>query len=321
MLDFQQYQYFRKHEKFAKEADDLEWRAVKFGTYPFDGVYTDEIATGQFIEDQSVAESLEASAEYKTDAVENLIDRVLRKNGEEVHRNQRRREDAAAAVYAELKRRSDLLGDSYPFEVGRGSLRYRENDENKHKTYVSLLELSAGESVDRDSFEKIVELALAEYLGRERSKSKCFGWRSKIEAERPRRFKEMIDQINSESGEWMWRPKTGYPQDPSSQIVKDLGIDVIAWLPSPDKRIGQVFLVAQCATGLTDWESKFDDVSWNSLSNWIESVPKDWGGSRCFAVPFHIPNSARWRDITSKAGLLLDRARITLLLRESQLTA
>ncbi len=319
MLDFQELQHFRKHEKFAKEADDVEWNAVRLGTFPLDGVYTDEIATGQFIEDQSIADSHEPLAEHKTDAIEQSIDRKLREKGEEVNRNQKRREDAAAGVYAELKRRSELLGESYPFELGRGSLRYCENDENKHKTYVSLLELTAGESVDRDSFEGIVQLALAAYLGADRAKSKCFGWRTKLEADRPRRIKEMIDQINSESGEWIWRPKHGYPVDPSPQAVKDLGIDVVAWLPVPDKRIGQVFLVAQCATGLTDWESKFDDVNWNSLSNWIESVPKEWGGSRCFAVPFHIPNNARWLHVTSKAGLLLDRARITLLLRESAL--
>ncbi len=316
MSDFGQFIHHRKHEKFAAEADDVELRALEFGEYPFDGVQLDEVATGQFIEDQSLSESEAHLPVPSVESTEEGIRRKLRDNLGEIQRGQLRREDSIAGVSAEIERRKTVLQDAYPFLTNRGSLRFKDTANSSESVYVSLLKLSAGGDVpNRDSFEGLVGKALQAYLGAERAKVLCFGWKAESEPDRPRRIKEMMCLLNSQTGECRWKPNDGFPDDPSTHLVKDMGIDVVAWLPFIDGRVGQVFLVAQCATGLTDWDTKFDDVSWSGMRIWLESTPECWGGTRCFAVPFHIPNTARWLAVSSKAGLFLDRARITLLLQ------
>lgn len=316
MSDFSQFIHHRKHEKFAAEADDVELRAVELGEYSFDGVHLDEVATGQFIEDQSASESLAHLPAPNVESTEDGIRRKLRDNLEDIQRGQLRREDSIAGVSAEIERRKTVLKDAYPFHAKRGSLRFKDTVNASESVYVSLLKLSAGGHVpNRDSFEGVVAKALQAYLGSERAKVLCFGWKAETEDNQPRRIKEMVNYLKEHSGEWSWSPDVGFPDNPSSQMVKDLGLDVIAWLPMPDGRMGQIFLVTQCATGATDWETKFDDVSWPKLENWIRPLPREWG-TRCFAVPFHVPNTAKWQDVSKRAGLFLDRARITLLLQE-----
>ena len=302
--------------KFAEEADELEIKAIELGECSLDCVTIDEIATGQFLENQSLGESENFLPIPAQESTEESISRKTHELMKELERNDVRRDDASAALAAEIERRSALLRDAYPFVADRGSLQFKASNDASERIYLSLLKLSSnGADLDRGSFEQVVADALKAYLGRDRAKAMPFGWRNEAEVDRPRRFKEMMNSLHAQSGEWHWRPKSGFPTDPSPRDVKDCGIDVVAWIPMPDGRIGQVFIVAQCATG-KNWIGKLHDVNWGRLSNWIESVPEKWGGTRCFAVPYHIPNTARWFEVSGDGGLILDRARITLLLRE-----
>ncbi len=305
----------------AEEADELEIKAVELGECSLDCVAIDEIATGQFLENQTLGESENHLPIPSQESTEESINRKTRELMKELERNDVRRDDASAGLAAEIERRIALLKDAYPFVANRGSLQFKASNDVTESVYLSLLKLSlGGHDVDRGSFENVVANALEAYLGRGRAKAMPFGWRSETEEDRPRRFKEMMSALHALSGEWHWRPKSGFPEDPSPRDVKDCGIDVVAWIPMPDRRIGQVFIVAQCATG-QNWEGKLHDVNWARLSNWIESVPEKWGGTRCFAVPYHVPNTVRWFEVSGDGGLLLDRARITLLLQESPPTA
>lgn len=176
----------------------------------------------------------------------------------------------------------------------------------------------APSAADREAFEDLVAKALEAYLGKGRAAVQLFGWQAKPEADRPRRIKAMIEMLAKASGEWRWNPDTemGFPDDPPSTLVKDMGLDAIAWLPMPDGRHGKLFLLAQCATGRTNWDEKLNDVSWERIENWIRPLPRGWT-IRCFAIPFHLPNDARWREVSGRGGLFLDRTRLTLLLKAS----
>jgi hypothetical protein len=205
------------------------------------------------------------------------------------------------------------MGDVYPFEIHDGSISFRSLNRRSCEAYVFCLTLAISpEDKDRSEFENLVAKALKNYLG-ETSVSHSFGWKSLPEEERPKRIKQKINAIEALTGEWIWNPEEGFPDDPPAKLVKDLGLDVIAWIPVPDNRMGQVFLVAQCATGRTDWDDKLHDVSWDRIGIWVRPTPEKWS-IRCFAIPYHIPNQIRLKEVSKHGGLFLDRARITLLL-------
>lgn len=316
MSNFGDYSLYRKQERFASEVDDVEMRAVELGEASFESAHLDEIATGQFVEDQSASESQAHLPVPAIESTEDSIRRKLRDKMTDIGRGDLRRDESISGISAEIERRIAIMKDAYPFSRGRGSLRIKDNANISESVYISLLRFSAGETTpNRDSFENVVADALKAYLGKDRSEVMCFGWRAEAEEDRPRRIKGMMDALYEKSGEWSWSPGIGFPDDPPPQMVKDLGIDVIAWIPMPDGRIGQVFLIAQCATGATNWESKGDDVNWGKFGCWIRPLPQEWG-TRCFAVPFHVPNARHWELASNRSGLFLDRARITLLLQE-----
>jgi hypothetical protein len=315
MIDFDRWQFHREQTKWSTEADFVEARALEYGEFPFDGGHVDEIATGQFVEDQSEHESAGHLPIRLAEPVEEGIRRKLTEQLESKQRAHLRREDLSAGVQAELWRRQSLMGSAYPFNIKNGSLELSNNETRSSKIYAQLLKTSVdAERADRELFEGTVAAALCAYLGKEKAKHMCFGWRSCPEEEQPRRIKQRIELLHTNSGEWKWNTDEKFPDDPTPKMAKDLGLDVVAWLPMPDSRMGQIFAVAQCATGNTDWEGKFHDVSWKRLENWIRPLPSEWS-VRCFAVPFHIPNNARWQEVSGDAGFLLDRARLTLLLR------
>lgn len=315
MINFDKYDYHREHLTWSKEADQVEARAIEYGDSPFDGGHIDETASGQFVEDQSEAESAGHIPVRTAEPVEEGIRRKLSEQQNTKQRAQLRRENLSAGVQAEVARRKSVMGSAYPFNIKTGSLEYLNSNNRSSQIYAQLLKTSVdAELHDREQFEGTVAQALCAYLGAGNAKYMCFGWKSCEDEEQPKRVKLRIEQLQAQSGEWAWNPGQNFPNDPPPKLAKDLGLDVVAWLPMPDSRMGQIFAIAQCATGLTDWENKFHDVSWGRLRNWIRPLPDNWC-VRCFAVPFHIPNNARWQEIGGDAGFLLDRARLTLLLQ------
>jgi hypothetical protein len=127
------------------------------------------------------------------------------------------------------------------------------------------------------------------------------------------RFKEVIAALHEMTGEWMWSPEYGMPNDPDPQTVKDEGLDLVVWKEVPDGRPGRMFLLGQCACG-NDYTTKFGDIDerLHRLSKWVRPMPCVTP-VRVFATPRHIPNDLDFRDVSKRAGFALDRARITLL--------
>lgn len=316
MINFTKWEHRHKHTKWADEADQLEWSTSQVGSSPYSAAQMDDEVGDLFVEMQSESESEAAFPKVSGETVAERIDRNLREATEESDRSESRKDEMTAGVQAEIERRSLLLGDEYPFVRSAGSLDFRGAETPGRNAYMDCLRTSVAPSAaDREAFEGLVAKALEAYLGKGRAAVQLFGWQAKPDDDRPRRIKTMIADLSTASGEWQWKLDNDFPDDPPSSLVKDLGLDAIAWLPMPDKRLGKLFLLAQCATGRTNWDEKLNDVSWERMNNWIRPLPRGWT-IRCFAIPFHLPNEVRWKEVSGEGGMFLDRTRLTLLLRE-----
>lgn len=317
MIDFNSLDGHTKQQKLAKEADKLEWLAYQLGESPYVAPQQDDEIAGELVEVQSEMES-EATAEQISGPIETRINGKLQESLDEVDRVESNTDERVEGVQAEIKRRSELLGDEYPFRVGQASLAFLDESTYAKQVYLECLRISLVPTrKDRENFETLVGEALVSYLGKGRAQVRVFGWQSEDDANKSRHIKARIDELHTASNEWFWKPdlEQGFPANPPPKLVKDLGLDAVAWLPMPDKRIGRIFLVAQCATGKTDWDDKLGDVSWKRIKNWIRPMPDEWS-IRCFAIPFHLPNKTKWCECADEGGLFFDRVRLTLLLKE-----
>lgn len=276
--------------KPARNADEAELEAMRFGSTPLD--------TG--VQDDVIAE------EHHADYGENLShweeeDIAL--------------EQAVGPVIAEIDRRSILGGESYPFKREHNTLKYSPSIT---KVYESCLAISLQKDVSSGRF-KIMPLAFelicAEvarlYLG-PGALSVRTGWPP--HGERPSDFRELITLLAAKTGEFRWSPRRHYEPGEKVKGVKDEGWDYVAWKPFPDKRIGQLFLLGQCACG-QNWDTKLNDLNKDILGSWMH--PVTWADyMRSFAVPHHIPGKQILGRVSEHAGLTFDRIRLSAIAEE-----
>lgn len=277
----------------ALDADQAERNAIILGTAP--------VSSG--IEDQQIG------GVFDDDAIE----------GDEIGRTDWMRTESATevgsgAILEELQRRKDILGDSYPFILSEGSLRYRGSHTG---VYEFCLSVSLAESLTSipynripPAFERVTAEIIRCYLGND-AKALRTGWPSHDRVARPIRFKQLVAILNDRTGEWWWKPEHPDPDDPAPLVVKDGGVDFVAWTPMPDTRPGQFFVLGQCACG-ADWDTKLAELNKETLERWIRPVTAA-PFTRAFVVPRHIPGYYIFRDCNAKAGITFDRARITLI--------
>jgi hypothetical protein len=119
----------------------------------------------------------------------------------------------------------------------------------------------------------------------------------------PTNFRACLDHIGQQVGELRG------PEKSFNSRSKDAGVDVVAWVPFPDKRPGQVIVLLQCAAG-TDWKSKFADIKlgvWNQYLRWAA-----WP-LIAFASPF-VHGDQQWQylsyQVSERGSILFDRLRI-----------
>jgi hypothetical protein len=285
----------RKHEdRVAKDADQAEAAAIRYGTCNLEaGTYDDRIADA--LDDYELGDGQDvprwATEDIKFDS-------------------------AVSEIALEVRRRRDLLGKSYPFEVQENQLTYRQSATLAYEfcLAVSLAPTLREEQYVRlpRAFEFLVRDVLICFLG-PNAEGYRTGWPGDDVDERPTRFKDLISLLHDRTGEFYWKPHPGLPDDPSHQDVKEEGMDVVVWKHLFDERPGKLFLLCQCACG-DDWVGKFHDIDANlhKLGRWMH--PVCWAHPmRVFATPRHIPNDAYLGQVNSEAGLTLDRSRLTLI--------
>lgn len=203
-------------------------------------------------------------------------------------------------TWAELENRSKLYGAAWPLTMDGSRLRVREDasdDAILLQVYFCILASGDIESEDRSLFEEIVRSIISSKLGK-----------SVVRIGHPARkgdptsFRERVKDYTRDSLlstlEVFHEP---LPHD------KDLGMDVVAWLPSPDNRGGYIHLLIQCATG-RNWANKLSDIDLNVINSHIRWAVQP---VRIFSLPSVISTTGpQWIRYTQRAGWILDRPRL-----------
>lgn len=215
---------------------------------------------------------------------------------------------ALEEVLLEVQRRKRVGGEGYPFSVEDISGGVRLYVTRRQVPYVFLLLVSTSPAMRKESrhreidemFDLVVAEAIKGYLG-PCCQSLRFG--SPASGDRPGRFSDAVpwlaDQLSLPVGRGPFRGHSG-----------DGGVDVVAWLPFDDGRLGFVVALVQCTVQLK-WHKKGRDI-----------IPDVWRGYidfgkdplSCLAVPFSIPmGDERWDDLRRATNVVLDRHRVARL--------
>lgn len=218
-------------------------------------------------------------------------------------------EDEAENLLAEVRRRTQILGNAYPFREVRNAI---EPTADPSPSYELLLLLSASNEYRargewdeaNELFDDLVTQALAAYLGGtargERFSTPAGGLHGAFET----RVKDLAAAMRLRPGAGPWRASR-----------KDGGVDAVAWRPFADDRTGFVAILAQC-TVRTEWEPKVRDIVANQWQTWV-SLGKE--PITALAIPFVVPLSydpERWDEHRHAVNVVFDRIRICEVLAD-----
>lgn len=203
------------------------------------------------------------------------------------------------AVWSVLGNRASIFGEQWPLTLRGNLLTARTNRSSRAKTiykYFCLLGLGNIEDQDRRLFELLVyEVLKVNFEGN------ALHVGAPASAGMDPSFRVRVAQYATVSK--LGRLEVGHEPLPDD---KDLGLDVVAWIPNKDGRGGDLHFLVQCATG-ADWSEKLNDLNlrkWTPHINWAVPV-------RVFCVPMTLPATGdEWIRASLEAGLVLDRPRL-----------
>lgn len=206
-----------------------------------------------------------------------------------------------------MRRRSELLGSSYPFEVHDWAVRADAGAAGS--PYAALVLLTPGgaarqivhavpSSETAVVFERITERAVARLWGSE-GRAIRFGWPSDVG--RPPEFPQAVPWLARQLG---LQAGSGY-RPPRR---KDGGVDVIGWRPFPDGRSGFPLVLVQC-TLQADILAKSRDVDARLWASWLVM---DEEPATALAVPQTIPTGVLWDELALN-GAVFERMRLASL--------
>lgn len=292
-MDAENWELRRAHFAAAHDADQAERRAVLMGASSMEDAALDQRISGELESEEGPQTAGLPEWERLNVQTEGLV----------------------GAALEEVERRLNIMEEAYPFELTEGGLIYRPSATGVYEVCLaaSLDPMCTAEEYPKPTviFEWVARDVLKLYIG---SGSEGFrtGWPSDRRETRPRGTSKLFEELNSRCGDFVWRPRSYLPVRPKPRDLKDAGLDVVVWKHFGDRRTSILFALAQCACGRTDWETKVADLNLKRLANWFEG-PTIAEPLRCFFVPFHIPNHAHLKEISGYAGLILDRARVTMV--------
>ena len=162
------------------------------------------------------------------------------------------------SVFTEAEYRIQACGEpNYPFTLQRKAL--LSNDESLSSVYTFLLSLSLfGEKAVTGEngaklFEDVCSDAIAAYLGCGDALAEryVFGFPRRIG---PKDFVGALEDLCHV------KIREGEPDNefPDINMMKDAGLDIVAWLPFPDNRSAKVIAFGQCATGDNWWGKRYE---------------------------------------------------------------
>lgn len=206
-----------------------------------------------------------------------------------------------------MRRRSELLGSSYPFEVHDWAVRAVVGASST--PYAALVLLTPGGAARQIVhpvpsgetsvvFERITERAVARLWGSE-GRALRFGWPSDIG--RPPEFPLAVPWLAAKLG-----LQAGVGYRPPRR--KDGGVDVVGWRPFPDGRSGFPIVLVQC-TLQGDILAKSRDVDARLWASWLVM---DEEPATALALPQTIPAGVLWDELALN-GAVFERMRLTAL--------
>jgi hypothetical protein len=215
--------------------------------------------------------------------------------------------DSLEFAFQEVVRRKMLSADGYPFSFSQGLVEFnRASPAAASYTFLLLLSMLRFSKKDEANaeliFDNLVLHALRNYLG-PMSVGVRFG--TPASGDRPTRFHDALDWLSGHLGCSLG---TGARKPPKRN---DGGLDVVAWAPFKDRRMGYIAIMAQC-TIQVEWRSKAKDIVDELWMGWL-----DIGRApvTCLAVPFALPrNYEKWDEVRRTVTLILERSRLSALL-------
>ncbi len=213
------------------------------------------------------------------------------------------------AAFTEAEYRIQACGEAfYPFSLeGKALL---SNDESLSTVYTFLLFLSifgekavAGQNGAK-LFEDVCSYAVATYLGcyETPAESHVFGFPRRVA---PKGFVGALEDLcHTKIREGL--PDTRFPD---IHTMKDAGLDIVAWLPFPDRRSAKLIAFGQCATGADWWGKRNELQPGDWVRTWLTKTPQVTP-MKMFLVP-HAIGIGEWAKLGFAAGVIFDRFRIT----------
>ncbi|PHZ86722.1 hypothetical protein [Paremcibacter congregatus] len=196
----------------------------------------------------------------------------------------------------EITKRSNSLGNSYPFILSRKEIRLKDlTAELNQGNYAYLLCLFLSHAKDTDAiegtqflklknndparelFQVISTIAASGYIN---GSSISFGWPRQDQSNFPDALKRLC-LYTADGAKFAKNPHAAAPKR-----VKDFEIDIVSWIPTNDNLPNKMFLVSQVASG-ENWTSKpLRNSILAKLTYWLES---DFSSRENIATGLFIP--------------------------------
>ena len=213
------------------------------------------------------------------------------------------------AVFSEAETRIEACGErNYPFQLEHNVLTSRDRHCSNVYSFLLLLSFYGEKAVAGVNaaklFEDVCAHAIAIYLGCSKSPASThiFGFPRRIGA---KHFPKAVQDLCSN----MLLEGQADSMFPKASSKKDAGLDIVAWLPFPDRKRSKIIAFAQCATGQFWWgkRNELQPLSW--CNKWLTKHPAVTP-VKMFLVP-HTITDDDWAELAYDAGVVFDRFRIT----------
>ena len=223
-----------------------------------------------------------------------------------------------------IQARMKMLGANYPFEFNDRSLTLKPDSPRIYEGMLAIAKMvhdSGEDSVAQYTiaFERMAMVAASVAMG-EGTESYRMG--HPPDGDRPVKFIEAVRELHGRTGEFFLDLSANYGFDDPKETnkIKDGGIDFVVWKKSIDSRVGMITALGQCACG-GNFKRKGADIDEVRLNQLIRPISFAMPFLKLFAVPYMIDDEISWRRLNTSHGLILDRARITMLVAKSKESA
>ena len=269
-------------QQHAEDADQVELDALRSGDAAIDVGVDDEQVSG-FLDDVAVE--------------------AMPREDSELHRDDLAHDDSVGPIQEELRRRASLLKSAYPFQLEPANLVHDRQRRSIMYEFLLAVSIAVRGPLLQDAtrlFERVATQVVESYFGKN-ARSMHFGWPR--DGKVP--FRDAVKEVHARTDEWIWGPEAGL----DLARAKDERCDFIVWLESTDRRVGQLFVVGQCACG-NNWQDKWRELNVERLRRWFN--PLSWVEPvRSFATPRHVTD-VLLKEASREAGLIFDRSRLVL---------